>query len=261
MERATFITTSWDDGHPRDLDVAELLSKYGLQGTFYVPMTAERGTMTTNQIRELSKAFEIGAHTLNHVVLTCSTDELAWQEISDSKAWIESVTGSPCAMFCPPKGKYARPHLRMIRKAGYVGLRSVELMSLDHPRRREGTFLMPTTIQAHSDNTLTYVKNMMKGSAFRSVLRFITHGHRSDWQTLARSFLLEAINYGGLFHLRGHSWELQSNADWRRLDEVLRFVSEFAEEAHLLTNGQLCCRALSGNAINHERTDSRHLLC
>ena len=41
MKPSTCITTSWDDGHPLDLRVAELLAKYGLQGTFYVPMTAE----------------------------------------------------------------------------------------------------------------------------------------------------------------------------------------------------------------------------
>lgn len=29
------ITTSWDDGHPLDLKIAELLDKYGINGTFY----------------------------------------------------------------------------------------------------------------------------------------------------------------------------------------------------------------------------------
>lgn len=43
---ATYITTSWDDGHPLDLRVAELLSEYHLQGTFYVPIAAEAGTIT-----------------------------------------------------------------------------------------------------------------------------------------------------------------------------------------------------------------------
>jgi hypothetical protein len=42
----TYITTSWDDGHPSDLRVAELLIKHGLRGTFYVPMTAQTATLT-----------------------------------------------------------------------------------------------------------------------------------------------------------------------------------------------------------------------
>ena len=34
MGRVAYITTSWDDGHPLDFRVAELLAKYGLPGTF-----------------------------------------------------------------------------------------------------------------------------------------------------------------------------------------------------------------------------------
>src|SRR5689334_11751921 len=79
--KQTYITTSWDDGHQLDLRVAELLTKYRLHGTFYIPKAAENGTMKAAQVRELSRAFEIGAHTLHHVVLTSTTDQQAWQEI------------------------------------------------------------------------------------------------------------------------------------------------------------------------------------
>src|SRR5437868_4727740 len=100
----TYITTSWDDGHPLDFRVADLLSKYGLRGTFYVPKTAERGTMTAAQLRELSRSFELGAHTLDHTVLTSATEQYAAQQITGSKAWLEDETGSACLLFAPPKG-------------------------------------------------------------------------------------------------------------------------------------------------------------
>src|SRR5260370_11592613 len=117
---ATFITTSWDDGHPLDLRVAELLSKYGLRGTFYIPMIAENETMPAAQIRELSLTFEIGAHTLHHAVLTEATEHKACHQIAESKSWLESNTGLPCLMFCPPKARYTNGHLEMARKAGYL---------------------------------------------------------------------------------------------------------------------------------------------
>ena len=113
----TYITTSWDDGNPSDLRVAELLIKHGLRGTFYVPMTAETGTMTATQIRELSSAFEIGGHTIHHVALTQLTKEGAWREIAGSKSLLEDTIGRPCRMFCPPTGAYSRLHLDMIRSA------------------------------------------------------------------------------------------------------------------------------------------------
>src|SRR4030081_1623482 len=149
MKPETYITTIGDDGHPLDLRVAELLTKYGIRGTFYVPKTAEHGTMTAAHIRKLSAAFELGAHTLHHVVLTGTTEQKAWQEIAGSKSWLEDNIGSPCLLFCPPKGRYAGRHLEMIRRAGYLGLRSSELLSLDSTRRHAGLLVMPTTLQAY----------------------------------------------------------------------------------------------------------------
>src|SRR5438067_13209022 len=101
MSAATYITTSWDDGHPLDGRVAELLTKYGLRGTFYVPMAAETSTMSAAQMRDLSSTFELGAHTLHHVDLTDATDPVAWEEIAGPKSWVEDSTGRPCPLFCP----------------------------------------------------------------------------------------------------------------------------------------------------------------
>src|SRR5690348_5067659 len=125
MRPALVITTSWDDGHPLDLRVAELLCRYNLPGTFYVPRSICTATMTPAQVRELSVGFEIGAHTLHHVDLLGVDATRAREEIAGSKAWVEDVTGRPCPMFCPPRGRFARRDLRLSREAGYVGVRTV----------------------------------------------------------------------------------------------------------------------------------------
>jgi len=52
MKSPTYITTSWDDGHPMDLRVAALLAKYGIAGTFYVPASTELGAVSAAQLRE-----------------------------------------------------------------------------------------------------------------------------------------------------------------------------------------------------------------
>jgi hypothetical protein len=239
MKPATYITTSWDDGHPSDLRVAALLTKRGLRGTFYVPMTAETSTMTAAQIRELHSAFEIGAHTIHHAVLTELTKEGAWREIAGSKSWLEDTIGRPCRMFCPPKGAFSRPHLEMIRRAGFVGLRTVELASLDLPRRRAGLALMPTTVQAYPHGLAAFARNAVKRMAFANLWRFVAHGRSGDWPQLARSLLGQAIESGGVFHLWGHSWELQDASQWRRLDDVLQFMRDVAGDAPILTNGQV----------------------
>jgi peptidoglycan-N-acetylglucosamine deacetylase len=240
VSRSTYLTTSWDDGHPLDLRVADLLTKYGLRGTFYAPMRAQNGTMTVAQIRELGRGFEIGAHTLDHVTLTRAREHQAWQQIVGSKSWLEDSTGLPCPMFCPPEGKYSGRHLKMVQRAGYLGLRSVELASLDWPRPKAGLMLMPTSIQAHPHSPVVFYKNAVKRAAFGNLWRYIVHGCSTDWPALAGSLLRRAIEIGGVFHLWGHSWELQQTGQWQRLDEVLRMMRQFAHQALLLTNGQIC---------------------
>lgn len=248
MNPAVYITTSWDDGHPLDLRVAELLTKHRIGGTFYIPRIAEKETMSAAHIRQLSLAFEIGAHTLHHADLTTATEQQAWQEIAGSKAWLEDNIGQPCRMFCPPKGKYSRRTLEAVRRAGFSGLRSVELLSLDFPRLQAGIMLLPTTIQAFPHGSLALTKNAVKRMALRNFLRFMARGRSDDWPALARSLLQESLRYGGVFHLWGHSWELQATAQWHHLNDVLRFMSEFASQVPSLTNGQICQRTSSWSA-------------
>lgn len=240
MRAPTYITTSWDDGHPLDLRVAELLAKHRLSGTFYVPMSAVHGTMAAPQIRELSGSFEIGAHTLDHLTLSRANEDQAWRQIAGSKRWLEDSTGLPCPMFCPPEGKYSNRHLQMIQEAGYIGLRSVELASLACPRRKAGLMLMPTSVQAHPHDPLVFYRNAFKRAAFGNLWRYIVCGRSNDWPGLACALLRRVIRNGGVFHLWGHSWELQQTGQWQRLDEVLRMMSQFERRAALLTNGQIC---------------------
>src|SRR4051812_25850888 len=98
-KRRAIFTTSWDDGHPLDFRIAELLARYGLRGTFYIPRHIGSGVMSEAQMRQLSESFEIGAHTLNHVFLTTTDDGTASTEIKNSKIWVEQVTGKSCTMF------------------------------------------------------------------------------------------------------------------------------------------------------------------
>ena len=49
MNPHAFMTTSWDDGHPLDYRIAEMLQEYGLRGTFYIPKQASTGTMPARE--------------------------------------------------------------------------------------------------------------------------------------------------------------------------------------------------------------------
>ena len=240
MEPRAYITTSWDDGHPLDMRVAELLTKHRLRGTFYVPKFSEYGTMTTASLRDLANAFEVGAHTVNHVVLTEATCESAWLEIAGSKRWLEDRTGVPCLLFCPPKGRFRGRHVDLIRKAGFLGFRTAEWFSMEFPRQNAGLLQIPTTLQAHPHGVLSLAQNPIKRAALGNLWRFVVHGGSAAWPDLARCFLQSALTRGGVFHLWGHSWELDESGQWQRLEEVLRFLSCFVDDAPALTNAEIC---------------------
>jgi peptidoglycan/xylan/chitin deacetylase (PgdA/CDA1 family) len=238
-----FITTSWDDGNPADARVAELLDRHGLTGTFYIPRSIDSGVMSGPALKELAGRFEIGAHTLNHRFLTEIDDAAAKVEIDGSRKWVQDETGQDCPMFCPPAGRFSSTHWKMLKSAGYTGARTVELMSLSHPRKRGGLMEMPTTLQAFPHPSGNYLKNMAKRRAGGNLWNYIIFGRSNDWATLADRLLARLGKGGGVFHLWGHSWEIEQTEQWERLEQVLSMMGEVARgrrDIQCLNNGQIC---------------------
>lgn len=233
------ITTSWDDGHPLDLRVADLLQRYGLTGTFYVPAETERPTLTASQVRELATAFEVGAHTMRHVDLRRVGDDAAQTEIVESKAWVEEVTGKHCQLFCFPKGHFSRRHVNMVRLAGFQGARTVELTSFSPGRLVDQLWLMPTTVQACGLSSAALARNWTKRRAFGNAWNWMRFGRTIGWLELTRRLVDMVSMNEGVFHLWGHSWEIDEYDDWGRLEEALRLLREQARSIPCVPNSAL----------------------
>jgi peptidoglycan/xylan/chitin deacetylase (PgdA/CDA1 family) len=235
-----WITTSWDDGNPLDMRLAEMLHRYGLKATFYIPRAIPSGVMGESQVRELSQSFEIGGHTLDHLFLPTIPDEAAQVQIAGCKKWVEDTTGRACEMFCPPAGKFNENHRAMIVDAGFVAFRSVELLSTARPAPRGGLLEMPTSLQSYPHARSTYVKNALKRKSWGSLVRYVVQGFSGDWERHAERLLRGVIRRGGVFHLWGHSWEIEQTGQWGAVERVLRVMGEFAKEARAATNGEVC---------------------
>lgn len=234
------ITTSWDDGHPLDFRIAELLAKYELPGTFYVPFHNSRPTMSPAQIRELASAFEIGAHTVNHVRLTQLTPIEARQEIENSKKSLENILGKKCSIFCFPGGRYESVHLRMVREAGFCGARTTQLLSLQHPHLQKEISIIPTTIQVFPHGRVAYLRNAIKRGSLEAMWHVFLGRHSTTWPELAELLLGYAARVGGVFHLWGHSWEIDEFGQWHLLDQMLASIARYKQSALMMTNTGLC---------------------
>ena len=240
MKKQAFLTTSWDDGYPSDERIADLLTRYGLPGTFYVPLQSQRQVMETSQIRAISSAFEIGGHTIHHADLSKLSAEQARTEISGCKEMLEEITGKPCRMFCFPRGRHNSGHFQLVKESGFLGVRTVEMMSLAMPRFRGGLAVMPTTLQAQQHGWFTYLKNIGKRSAFSNLGNVVVCAGNYDWVRCAERLLAHVSEHGGVFHLWGHSWELDADNRWTELDQVFRFMANLKGVAQPATNAEVC---------------------
>ncbi len=224
-----YVTTSWDDGHVLDMKLATLLKRYGVTGTFYVaPENIEvpvEQRLTEEQIRTLAQDFEIGAHTLTHQHLPTLTDKEAEREIRDSKTTLEDITGAPVTSFCYPAGKYRTEHVRMVADSGYTLARTVRRFALtpvQHP------FEMETSVHTY-DHWLD-VWNLAC-SVHCNPFTFLRLYRKWDAQAIA--LFDQARERGGVFHLWGHSWELDDRDGWERLERVLQYINSARNTRHV----------------------------
>jgi peptidoglycan/xylan/chitin deacetylase (PgdA/CDA1 family) len=237
LSRRGFVTISVDDGHPTDLRTAELLQKYGLKATFYVPArNAEREVMETSALRELSRSFELGGHTCNHVPLHSLPQNAAWNEIVDGKRWLEDLSGRPSLSFCYPKGKFNRSVAGLVKKAGFLGARTCLFNLHEFP---EDPFLWGVSTQAYSHSHAIQMRHAILEQNFAGAWNYwkIYKG-TSPWQQFFNCALDYVSQHGGIAHLYMHSWEIDQLGQWQILESVFAGIAE-RPALNRVTNGEL----------------------
>jgi len=80
--------------------------------------------MRSEQLRELHRAgMEIGAHTVNHPILTTLTPAEAEREISGGRERLQEIIDAPVDLFAYPNGKpmrdYDQSHVALLRRLGF----------------------------------------------------------------------------------------------------------------------------------------------
>jgi glycosyltransferase involved in cell wall biosynthesis/peptidoglycan/xylan/chitin deacetylase (PgdA/CDA1 family) len=231
-ESEVVVTTSWDDGHRLDLRLADLLDRHRVPATFYVaPRSCElrpADRLTPPAMRELAQRHEIGAHTLTHRRLTTLEDDDARDEIRSGRDELEQVLGDRVRAFCYPGGAYRSAHVEMVRDEHFAVARTVRRFDTARPFR---PFELATTVHAyrHLSDPPRLLRTRRLGRGLR---------RSRDWATLAIDLFDEVLMTGGVFHLWGHSWEIEARDDWARLDRVLAHVGG-RDDVTYRTNSEL----------------------
>jgi len=233
MKKQIIVTTSWDDGHKLDLRLAGLLKKYRIKGTFYVsPENREfkKSDLLTNpEIKALGKNFEIGAHTMTHPRLTKINKKQAFREITESKKCLEKLINKKIKCFCYPGGDYSQINAKQVKIAGFKLGRTTETFKYDH----ENPYEVPTTINAY-DHWLDVWKIFLFVN-FNPISFWKYYRH---WDNLAEAMFDRVMKEGGVYHLWGHSWEINDNNGWVRLEKIFKYISN-KKGLRYVTNGGL----------------------
>jgi len=229
------ITTSWDDGSIEDFRLAEILNKYKLQGTFYIPRANhERPVITSTQIQDLSSRFEIGGHTLNHIFLTTVPAATQWDEIEGCYNWLATLTGSAPESFCVPRGLYNSKIIKMVQKAGFTHLRTTHLLDINGFSYSNNFPLMNTTVQLYPHSKFTYLKHLIKRGKLTGIAAWLAANAENELLKLTEKKLAAIrTNKHGCFHLWGHSWEIEQYQLWDKLEAVCKLISNQQDFSYL----------------------------
>lgn len=245
-----FLTTSWDDGDPLDYRVAELLAKYDIPGTFYVPCNNLEGrpVIGKQSLRELSRQFEIGSHTLDHQPVDGKNlDEIRHQVVS-GKHELEKLLGQGVDLFCYPGGRNHVQSREIVRNAGFKAARTTADFNL---QLSGDPYLIPTTAQFKPRSLRSFAFNFLKWGNYSRRLPMLTAAFtRKTLISQLHTMLDMALEKGGIFHLWGHSYQIEDLGLWGEMEEFLKLLGEKIPRENRLFNGDL----LSHSTLNNKKS-------
>jgi peptidoglycan/xylan/chitin deacetylase (PgdA/CDA1 family) len=163
----------------------------------------------------------------------------AQREITESKKWIEQRIHAPCQMFCYPFGDENRQVHALVREAGFIGARNTQQLQwgVTDP------FQMPTTLQIYPyPLRRRFVRRQDLLDPF-SRLRMLYPSLKPlhlplwaycSWLGLAKALFLYGLQARkSIFHLWGHSWEVEKYGMWSSLEQFLIFVRSYNNVQHV----------------------------
>jgi peptidoglycan/xylan/chitin deacetylase (PgdA/CDA1 family) len=220
--------------------VAALLHKHGLKGTFYVPGRMPPGgcygpegfdVLKTGELRELASEFEVGSHTLDHRRLDGLAPDVARHQILAGKQFLEDQLGQRVAGFCYPNGFHDPSARDIVRDCGFDYGRTTEDL---HDDIGPDPFQMPVALHFYPRRRAYVVRSFISEERRRLGARrwtqrlpmFVAAAAKDDFESRFRRMVDRVCKRGGVFHMWGHSWEVDRIGGWDLLDRVLGYAAE-----------------------------------
>lgn len=194
--RIKFVS-SWDDGGIMDVRLAALLKEYGLPGIFFIP---SNHAISQHNLEIIAKDFEIGGHTVSHFQdMKFLDDKTLMREIKDNKIYLEHfIAGKEITKFCYPRGRYDDRVIEAVKRCGFTSARTTIVLKTGF----EDPFKQPTAIHV-------FQRNEYDGE---------------PWEKKAKFMAGVASSHDGLFHIWGHSKEIERDSNWGKLEAFFKWL-------------------------------------
>ena len=202
---------TYDDGVLQDVRFVELLNKYGLKGTFNLnsglmenefEWTHESGRVIKRLSKEravpLYRGHEIACHTLTHPYMNDLSESEILHELQADKANLEKLFGREVKGFAVPFDYYSERIENCVRKSGFSYARISE----------ESRSFTPQTDYYNWKATVFHTD--------------------PELEKLTRQFI-ESDQELAIFQIVGHSYDLDVEDMWDRIENVFRQIAAHDE--------------------------------
>lgn len=212
---------SWDDGSPSDMRLSSLMQEYGIKGTFFIPKVNSEGrnVLSPRDIRTVGGYHEIAGHTRDHVYLAGRPYSYQYTQICDGNSYLEEVLGRTVDGFCYPGGRLDKVTLNAVEDLGLKYARTTVNFDVSFPQNK---FRMGTTLQFYPHSRFVRLWNLYNFGDWRKRWAWGSRFIRNP--RLADIYKLDDMVEKGVFHIWGHSWEIDDLNLWAELEKVFRWI-------------------------------------
>ncbi len=207
------LTFSYDDGILQDERLISLFNKYGLKATFNLnsELLGREGSLYVDgklvnhtkivpeKIRKIYAGHEVAVHTLTHPNLTGLEESEVIHQVEQDRINLSNLVGYDiCGMAYPCGG-------------------------VNNDERVAQIICKNTGVKYARTITSTYSFKLQN-----SLYRFNPTIHHREWdklEELIKQFIDAKPSEPMLFYIWGHSYELDANNEWDRLEDVCKTLS------------------------------------
>ncbi len=219
--RRKAVTLSYDDGVLHDVKLIDIMTKYGLRGTFNISagLLSPDGDapITLSKLKEiyLDRGQEVAAHGYHHYPLATMPEAAGIKEIIDDRVALEEYTGKIVRGMAYAYGNYDDTVLSYLGKCGICYARTTD-QTLGFAMPENFLAWKPTCHHAH-------------GELMPLAQRFVA---LTEEKSLKK-------NAPQIFYLWGHSYEFANADNWHIIEEFAEFMGG-RQDIWYATNGEIC---------------------